>query len=68
MAKVTCDECGGNGHISIIVVCSVCKGDGEIVLPDGTVVECPHCINGYSRVYATCPKCGGTGEVDVTAT
>lgn len=65
MAKqVVCDECNGSLHISIIVECDDCHGNSEIVLPDGTVTECPACLFGYSRVYATCPKCDGTGYVD----
>ncbi len=64
MAQKICNECGGNGEVSITIACTHCGGNGEILQPDGTVIECPHCIYGYARVYATCPKCGGTGVVD----
>lgn len=64
MAKKLCPECGGNGQLSLIVPCDKCHGDAEIVDPDGNVVECPYCINGYTRVYVDCERCDGTGYVD----
>jgi DnaJ-class molecular chaperone len=64
VAKQICSECGGNGHLSLIVTCDKCGGDGEIVQPDGTIVDCGSCINGNARIYPTCEKCNGTGYVN----
>jgi len=58
-----CKRCNGQGKVGEPVVCTSCKGTGQVQAGRGQLRMSGRCTTcgGAGRIASTCPQCGGDG-------